>query len=63
MARIRLARRSRLAWDSELFDGELCRGESDLGEQSGRGGLVCGHCEGVVAADGRAVAPCCPGQV
>ena len=48
---------------AELLDGELCSGESDLGEQSGRGGLVCGHGEGVAAADRWAVAPCCPGQV
>lgn len=48
---------------AELLDGELRGGDSDLGEQSGRGGLVCGHGEGVAAADGRAVAPCCAGQV
>ena len=48
---------------AELLDGELCSGDSDLGEQSGRGGLVCGHGEGVAAADGRAVVPCCPGQI
>ena len=55
-----------LGWPAgfgEVMDGELGSGDSGLGEQSGRGRLVCGYCEGVAAADGRAVAPCCPGQV
>ena len=53
-----------LAWGfAELLEGELRSGDSDLGKQSGRGGLVCGHGEGVAAADGWAVVPCCPGRV
>jgi hypothetical protein len=53
-----------LAWGfAELLEGELRSGDSDLGKQSGRGGLVCGHGEGVAAADGWAVKPCCPGRV
>ncbi len=48
---------------AEMLDGELRSGDSDLGEQPGRGGLVCGHGEGVAAADGRAVAPGCPREV
>jgi hypothetical protein len=53
-----------LAWGfAEVLDGELCSGDSDLGEQSGRGGIVCGHGEGVAAADGWAVVPCCSGRV
>src|SRR5256884_7027088 len=55
-----------LSWPrgfAELLEGELRSGDSDLGQQSGRGGLVCGHGQGVAAADGRAVVPCCPGRV
>ena len=48
---------------AELLDRELRGGDSGLGQQSGRGGLVCGHGEGAAAADGGAVVPCCPGQV
>src|SRR5690348_14171225 len=48
---------------AEVLEGELRRGDSDLGQQPGRGGLVCGHAEGAAAADGRAVAPCCRGRV
>lgn len=44
-----------VAWRfAELPDGELRGGDSGLGEQSRRGGLVGGHREGVAAADGRA---------
>ena len=43
-----------------MVDGELRGGDSGLGQQSGHGGLVCGYREGAAAADGWAVAPCCP---
>jgi hypothetical protein len=48
---------------AELLDGELRSGDSGLGEQSVRGRLVRGYCKGAAAADGRAVAPSCPGEV
>src|SRR5436190_1660834 len=48
---------------AELLEGELRGGDSDLGQQPGRGGLICGHGEGAAAPDGRAVVPCCPGRV
>lgn len=46
-----------------MVDGELRGGDSGLGEQPGRSGLVCGHGEGGAAADSGAVVPCCPRQV
>src|SRR6266581_7530257 len=64
--RLRQAVLTDLGWPggfAELLEGELRSGDSDLGQQSGRGGLVCGHGEGAAAADGRAVVPCCPGRV
>src|SRR5215469_7608378 len=48
---------------AQLLDGELRGDDCGLGQQSGCGGLVCRDREGVAAPDGRAVAPCCPGQV
>ena len=47
----------------ELLDGQLGRGDSGLGEQSERGGLVGGDLELLAAADIGAVAPCCSWQV
>src|SRR6266700_3034855 len=51
------------ASSGQVADSELRGGDSGLGEQSGRGGLVRGHGEGGAAADGGAVVPCRPGQV